>query len=305
MEIRHLKSFIAVADSGGISKAALSLHLAQPAVSQHLRSLEREVGSPLFDRTSRGVQLTDAGLSLLDRARDVLSTVADFTNAAQLYRGESSSQVKVAMTPSLAASFIPEVLKLLGTASPHVHLMVHERPTQDALALLTSGAVELAVVRDAEGNGVHVTPLLEEELHLALAKEHPLVDAVRESGMGVLRDEPFLFFRHTGREVLYQGAYLSCLRAGFTPRAICQGVEVATLGELVKSGMGAAIAPKTVTRLWDQSRIEVFALDDPRPRSVAYLARIQGQPMNSMVLKIVQALTRAARRLSAELASDT
>jgi DNA-binding transcriptional LysR family regulator len=301
VEIYHLRSFVTIADAGGVSKAARLLHVAQPAVSQHLRSLEREVGSELFERTPRGMQLTDAGLSLLGRARDVLSTLADFKTAAETFSEEVRSQVKVAMTPSLAASLVPSVIETLGVSSSKVQLMLYERPTQDALGLLAVGAVEMAVVRDSEGSGFQVTPLLEEELHLVLARGHPLSQAVRNLGLGALKDEPFLFFRHTGREMLFQGAYAACLRAGFTPKAICEGAETATLGELVKRNLGVTIAPLSVIRLWEQDQIEVLPLDEPPPRSVAYLARVQDRLVTDQGAKVIRAITRAARQLSAEL----
>lgn len=292
---------MAVADAGGVTKAARLLHVAQPAVSQHLRSLEREVGTELFERTPRGMQLTDAGLSLLGRARDVLSTLADFKSAAETFSDEVRSQVKIAMTPSLAASLVPSVIETLGVPSSRVRLMLYERPTQDALGLLAAGAVEMAVVRDSEGSGFQVTPLLEEELHLVVGKGHPLTDSVRKLGLGVLKDEPFVFFRHTGREMLFQGAYVACVRAGFTPRAICEGAETATLGELVQRRLGVAIAPLSVIRLWQRDQIDVLPLDEPPPRSIAYLARVPDRLVTDEGTKVIRAITRAARQLSAEL----
>lgn len=303
MEIHQLRSFVTVADSGGVSKAARRLHLAQPAVSQHLRSLERELGVSLFERGGRGMQLTDAGLALLGQAREVLTRLSDLRTAADRFTEEANNQVAVAMTPSMAASLVPAILSVLRVSSTKIRLVLYERPTEDCLALLAAGSVAMAVIRDAEGSGVHLTPLFEEPLVLAVSSDNPVFEQHDTPSISDFRDESFVFFRHTGRETLFQGAYNSCLRAGFTPKTLCEGVEADSMREVVLAGMAACIAPLTVVRMWPQGRVRLVTLDAPAPRSTAYLARVEDRVLPQAGSRIVKAISRAARPLAEQLAT--
>jgi DNA-binding transcriptional LysR family regulator len=302
VEIYHLRSFVTVADSGGVSRAARHLHLAQPAVSQHLRVLERELGFVLFERTTQGMKLTDAGLALVGYARNVLRELTEFKTAVSGLVTDMSNRVSLAMTPSMAASLLPGILDFLKVSATKVQLVLFERPTEDSLALLASGSVLIAVVRDAGGSGFEMTPMFEEPLVLVTSQANEVLARTTQPTLADFRDQPFVFFRHTGQETLFQGAYTACLRAGFTPRTICEGAESESMGQIVSANIACGIAPLSVVRLWPADRMRILSVPTPSPRSTIYLARVADRTLPPVGERVVRSVLLAARKFDQVLA---
>src|SRR5258705_12097210 len=110
MEIHQLRYFVAVADEGNFSRAAAKVRVAQPSLSQQIKKLEAEVGQPLFDRLSRGVVLTEAGRLLAERARRILSELADARREVSDAAGAVSGTLSVGAIPTIAPYILPRVL---------------------------------------------------------------------------------------------------------------------------------------------------------------------------------------------------
>src|SRR4051794_7352674 len=179
MDPRRLLIFRSVARAGSISAAARELGWTQPAVSQHLRALERGAGCALLLRRASGVELTEPGRVLLVRA-DALAVqlhmaeeeLADLT---ALRRG----RVRLAAYPSAAATLVPRVVAGLRTRHPDVDVELTEAEPPEALALLGAGDVDVALVfsyEDAspvDGPGLRWQPLADEPVALVSAPDHP------------------------------------------------------------------------------------------------------------------------------------
>src|SRR6059058_1573017 len=101
MELRHLRSFIAVAEELHFGRAAVRLHIAQPALSRQIRQLEDEIGAPLFERTARGAELTGAGREFLEGARETVAAAERALRRAQQAHGCSAGRLRVAFVPAL------------------------------------------------------------------------------------------------------------------------------------------------------------------------------------------------------------
>lgn len=293
MELHQLRSFVTVASAGSVSEAARQLRLAQPAVSQHIQSLEKELQVVLFLRGSRGMTLTDDGVALLGHARGLLSRLSELRAAAERLVGRSQSRVEMAATPSMAAYLLPPALRILGLSDPGLRLVVHERPTMDSLSLLATRSVDFAVVRDCLGNGFELEPLFDDPLVIAVGRRHTLASAERLELKDLARCS-FVFFRHSGRELLYQAAILACAAAGYEPRVLCEGVEVTAMGVLVRSGAAVAIAPTSIVSLWGEEKVRVLSLPEPRSVSTVYLATMTGVVLSSPAQRVVRAIRRAA-----------
>lgn len=242
MELRHLIYFEAVARHQHVTRAAEELMIAQPALSKQIRDLERDLGGVLlFDRSGRSVKLTEAGKAFLEHTRTILHQVeaarAELRDRAGVRRG----RVAVGVPPTVGVWLLPGALAEFHTKYPLIDLRVREGGTQMLLGLLKSGDLDMAVVTlPVPHEEVRVTPLFDEELVIATARDHPLA-ARGEVAFTELLWERFLLYPegYEMREV----TLAACKRAGFLPRVVLDGGEMDMLLRLAEVGLGIALMP--------------------------------------------------------------
>lgn len=146
MEIQWLKAFLTVAEQGSVSEAAELLHLTQPAVSKRLASLEQQLGTQLFDRIGRKLQLTDAGRALLPRARHILNAINEAERELRALSSEVSGSLRIATSHHVGLHHLPPVLKEFSTLYPNVALDIDFVDSEQAYEALMAGEYELAIV---------------------------------------------------------------------------------------------------------------------------------------------------------------
>lgn len=176
MELRHLRYFVAVAEARSLKLAAeKSLHTTQPSLSRQIRDLEDEVGTPLFVRGTKGVELTPAGRVFLDHARVMLSQAETAI--------ESARQIAHPKKPSFALGFmighdttwLPESLKLLRDELPNIHVVISTQNSPQLAAALLHGGIDVAFLRKEDGGTeLEFKPLVEESFEVFLPSGHPL-----------------------------------------------------------------------------------------------------------------------------------
>ncbi|WP_051426144.1 LysR substrate-binding domain-containing protein [Jiangella gansuensis] len=177
MELRQLAYFVAVADEGGFARAAESLHVGQPAVSQQLRRLERELGVVLFDRTTRRVRLTAEGGRLLPEARAVLAAAERTRRLAAELAGTGSLRLGTSPAPGRR---LPDLLAALASRAPELRVRLSTVKLAERLASVRSGVLDAALVRDvADAPGLELLALWTDPVVVALPAGHPL--AARET----------------------------------------------------------------------------------------------------------------------------
>src|SRR5438034_3031537 len=177
MELRHLRYFVAVAEAENVSRAALKLHVSQPALSRQIRDLEDELGFLLLERSARSVRLTDAGRAFLSEARAVLQRVEDAVQVARVIATGGSGELHVGYAPSLTARILPQTLRAFQAELPNVRVRLHDFSTEEMLAGLREGKLQIAfVVRltPAMLRGLRFEELARDSICLAVAPKHPL-----------------------------------------------------------------------------------------------------------------------------------
>ena len=245
MELQQLRYFVAVADSGTFTSAARVLHVAQPSVSKQVRKLESDLDAILLERRKAGIALTDAGEILLPWARRVLADVdgarAEVAGLTSLERGRLS----VGATPSLSTVLLPRVLASFHGAHPGLTLSVVEAGSRDLVDRLASGDLDLALVilPVPREELFDTTPLLREELVLAVSKRHPLAKR-KTVKVGELRGVPLVMFRD-GYD-LRSATIAACEQAGFHPTFAIEGAEMDGVLRMAAAGVGVAIVPSMV-----------------------------------------------------------
>src|SRR5581483_5261462 len=163
IELRHLRYFLAVAETLHFSKAAERLGIAQPPLSQQIRRLEQLIGHRLFDRTTRGVKLTLAGQLLADRARGTLEKIQDdLEQVRRLGRGEEGT-LTVGFSGSVMFTELPAAIESYRRRFPKVELRLRELNTQAQIPAVLDGTLDLAFMRDGDPTeGIQMTTVLKE-----------------------------------------------------------------------------------------------------------------------------------------------
>lgn len=246
MELRHLRYFAAVAETCHFGRAAERLHMAQPALSQAIRQLEAELGTPLLVRTTRQVRLTPAGEFLHKEALRVLGAVDDSVRGVRRIADGRMGVVRLALTGTAAFSQLPRIARTVKRELPEVALEIHaDLLTPAQCEGLRDGSLDLGVLRPPlTGEGLASHQIEVEPLVLAVPADHRLA-AESSVSMGDLRTEGFVLYAN--RDSAVNDAVLrSCERAGFAPRREHEAPGTAVLLALVAAGLGIALVPGSV-----------------------------------------------------------
>lgn len=165
MELRQLRYFVAIVDHGSLSRAALVLHVAQPALTQQLRQLEDELGAQLLHRSAQGVLCTDAGKVFYEHAQAILKQVADARSAVVQSTTRPSGSVTLGLPHSISGALALPLLMATRASYPEITLQLTEELSGSLLEQLKSGRINLAVLfDDGQMKAFTSTPLIEEDL---------------------------------------------------------------------------------------------------------------------------------------------
>jgi LysR family transcriptional activator of glutamate synthase operon len=245
MELRQLRYLVTLAEELHFTRAAAREHIAQPALSQQSRRLEDEVGLALVERTTRRVAMTDAGVSLVGRARRILAEVDAAEAEMQALSGVQTGRVTVGVMHTMGPVDVSLVLAAFHQRHPGVELTVREQSSEELAELLRVDELDLAflsVTERIESHGLGLRQLVSEELVLVLPRQHRL-GGRRRVRMAELSEDEFVSYREGARlrELLVSAAG----HAGFTPRVKLESNESQRIRRLVAQGLGVAILPRS------------------------------------------------------------
>jgi DNA-binding transcriptional LysR family regulator len=176
METQLLEAFVAVVEAGSFSEAAEQIHLTQPAVSKRIALLEEQLNCRLFDRISRTVNLTEAGMALLPRAQNLLQELLDTKQHIQDLSGAVSGNLRLAISHHIGLHRLPPVLKAFNAAHADVALEIDFMDSEVAYEAVRQGHFELAIITLAPEDHPKIlaTPVWRDPLRLVAAPDHPL-----------------------------------------------------------------------------------------------------------------------------------
>src|SRR5437867_1863057 len=249
MELRHLRYFIGVAEEENVSRAALKLHVSQPALSRQIRDLEAELGFSLLERSAKSVRLTEAGRAFLTETRAVLQRAEDEVKAARAIATGGTGELHVGYAPSLTARILPPTLRAFQAELPTVRVRLHDYSTEEMLAGLREGKLQVAfVVRltPAMLRGLRFQELLRDPMCLAVAPKHRLAGR-RTVALAEVAREPLISYSRKDYPDAHEN--LTALFAAIKkkPRIAEEHDSVSSLIAAVESGAGAAVAPQSLT----------------------------------------------------------
>jgi DNA-binding transcriptional LysR family regulator len=260
MDLRQLSYFVAVAEEGQFTRAAIRVSVAQPAVSAQIRRLERELGEPLFHRDQRVVSLTRAGEALLPHARAALAAAERGRDTIASLRGVLHGRLRVGVAGPVDHRFA-EALGDFHRAHPAVEIAVTQQHNEPLLAAVANGDIDAAIV----GLGAQPLPprvrtrvVATEPLVLAVGRADPLSSRTTVT-LAQLREQPMItLVRGSGLRTVLENA---CRDAGFVPRITAEAGELGSLVELAAEGLGLAVVPRSAA---DAADLAVLKITRPR-----------------------------------------
>ncbi|WP_407521422.1 LysR family transcriptional regulator [Methylobacterium oryzisoli] len=243
MELRHLRYFVAVAERLNFTAAAESLGVSQPPLSQQIRDLEAEIGAELFERTSRRVVLTRAGVDLLERSRGILAQAQEAAERARAIGSGSAGIIKIGLTGSVLTGPIGELIRLFRSTHGPVEVRIHELPPDQQIAHLKARLVDLCFQRSPPHDPDLVTEIAwHERVGVVMAGGHALSRAQRLA-LTDLAGQPYLSLRLRDSRFA-NDLWRAGLAAGFAPDPCQEVVEATSLMSLAAAGLGIALIPE-------------------------------------------------------------
>lgn len=248
MELRHLRYFVAVAEQENVSRAALRLHVSQPALSRQIRDLEDELGFLLFQRSAKSVRLTEAGRQFLAEARAVLLRAEEAVTAARAVATGRRGELLVGYAPVPTVRLLPPALRAFQAEAPGVRVRLRDLSTEEMLAGLRKGTLPVAfLVRPTRAmlRGLRFEPLAQDVLRLAVPPGHRFA-RLRSVPLARLAAEPLVVYSR--QEYPEYHAYLADLFAAAKIRPPIAEEHEDGLGMVaaVEAGCGLALAPQSL-----------------------------------------------------------
>jgi DNA-binding transcriptional LysR family regulator len=250
MQLQHLRYFVAVAEERHFGRAADRLHMAQPPLSQAIRRLEADLGVELLHRTTRRVELSDAGRAFLIRARAILADLEDAGHEARRVAAGAVGHLTVGCVGSVTYSLLPALSRHLAVELPGVDFSFRgEMLAPDQVEALRADEIDLALLRPPVADrSLTVIPLRRDRLVVAVPADHPLARR-RQIQIADLRDAALIVHSAGRRSVMYDVVLGLFRDAGLDPHIRHEVGETSTLITLVAGGLGVAVVPEPVTAL--------------------------------------------------------
>jgi DNA-binding transcriptional LysR family regulator len=248
MQLQQLTSFVAVAEELHFRRAADRLNLSQPQLSVHIKALEDETGCLLFRRTSRRVALTEAGETLLLRARQILTAIGDARDELRAVSSGRIGALRIGFTISTSFhAFFSDSVKTYRSRFPDVTVSLTEMVSGRQIAALRANQIDIGFFRQVDGDsaGLVLTELKRDTLVVAMHRDnrlaaHPCVD------LAWLSAEPFISYPTQSDVGIYHLVIALCQAAGFRPHVVQEVLEPSLMLGFVASGLGVAIVPASL-----------------------------------------------------------
>jgi len=297
MELRQLRYFVAIVDHGSLSRAAVVLHVAQPALTQQLRQLEDELGVQLLHRTAQGVLSTDAGKVFYEHALAILKQVADAQAAVVQSAERPSGSVTLGLPHSISGALALPLLTAIRQRYPEITLQLTEELTGNLAEQLRAGRVNLAVLLDdGQLGGFATTPLVEEELRYICRADAALAMAPDGVTLRAALDTTLILpgLQHGVRPRIESTARA----AGLHARDIIEINSIAILKSAILAGMGATILPVApVLAEVERGAMRALPIHDPAIVRTVALCASRNIPLTNAAAAVGRLVAQVAHEL--------
>ena len=247
MDLRQVRYFIAVAEERSFTLAARRLNLSQPPLSQHIQALEAELGTQLLYRTSRKVELTQAGEAMLLRGRAILQQVKSAEDEVRSIGAGLVGTLDLGATGSILRGRLAELLAAYRQVAPLVRMTVHEQAPALQIAALLNRTTNISLIRGIPTERELTSRLAwREEVVLAVPRSHPLAKRKRVALSELASEDHVVLDPDSSDFARY--VQRCCVDAGFLPKVSQQVVDAQSIPSLIAAGFGVALVPQSIAR---------------------------------------------------------
>ncbi|MER2191800.1 MAG: LysR family transcriptional regulator [Solibacillus sp.] len=244
MDIRQLEYFVEVAKQLSFTKAAATLHVSQPSISKAIQNFEAELGVPLFYRSSKQLELTDAGQAVLVNAQQVLASFhnlrSELTDLMNLQKG----QIRIGIPPIVGAEFFSKLISHYKERYPYIEIQLTEVGTKRIRQYIEAGQLDIGLVCNTSTyEQLETIRFITDPLQLIVHQDHPLA---KKSAVELtdLQAESFIIYRKDF--ILYDKVIEECSKNGFFPTIACETTQKDLFIEMVQAKVGIALLPQKI-----------------------------------------------------------
>ncbi len=286
MELHQLTYFVAVAETGGFSRAAQRCQVAQPSLSQQIIKLERELGQRLFDRLGRSVTLTEWGQMLLPRARSILAEVQQIERTLQHDINEGHGHLTVGFIPTIAPFLLPTVIKRFAEKYPHAELSVHENFTDALVESLVGGEIDVGILSlPIQHKQIRTEPICTERLLVASSAQHV---APQQLPIATRELEKFPFIALNEIHCLGEQVQSFCYQQDVNLEVVCYTSQLATVYNCVALGLGISLVPQILAATDASNRLHYHDVRDATPKRKIVAASHRGRLPSFLARQFVE-----------------
>jgi DNA-binding transcriptional LysR family regulator len=248
MEFRHLRCFVALAEELHFGRAARRLSMTQPPLSLNIRQLEEDVGARLFDRDSKGVRLTAAGLAFQPQAQALLARAEAARTLAREVGAGATGRLRVGFVGSMLFRGLPALLQRFQVTHERLELVLHELNSQEQIDALVSDELDIAFIHtDRVPAPLRIRHMDADRFVACVPESHP-VARKRTVRLAQLADDPFVLFARSASPDYYGRIIDMCRDAGFHPRVRHEVRHWLSVVAVVAQGMGVSVVPAPLQR---------------------------------------------------------
>lgn len=274
MELHHVRAFLAVAEELHFGRAAQRLHMAQPPLSRTIKQLERGLGSPLFERTTRTVRLTLQGEALLGPARAIIEAFDEAERAVTHAAAGETGKVRIGFAGPSSHEPVSDLARAMRGEYPGIELeLTSFIYGSDTVGQLMSHELDMAIVRFAStpSPGIDARVVQRERFVIVVPEGHWLADRY-DITMEDLADEPWVMLSAASGSVVRDALFNRAHEAGFMPRVVQQAPDSWTIMALVKAGVGITLSIDSAFTSLDPRGLHIIPLRGINPYTRASLA---------------------------------
>ncbi|GIM30359.1 LysR family transcriptional regulator [Clostridium polyendosporum] len=259
MDIKQLTYFLGIAEEGNITKAAEKLHIAQPHLSNQLKLLEDELGVKLVERSTRKIQLTNAGEMLMHRAKQVLELMDRTIKELKDFNEGLQGTLSIGAISSAGDILLPNWIYNFHQQYPGINFHIRECHTHEILELLNNGVIEIGIIRTPLNSELYDSILLPNETMIAATNRNLFWKNNRKYiDMKDLANKPLLIHRRYEKMIVE-----ACQQSGFEPRILGKIDDTRTILLWAHTGMGVAIVPKDWIGLISSTNLKYVEIKEP------------------------------------------
>lgn len=245
VDIRHLRYFSKVAKLSSFTKAAAALHVSQPSLSKTIKDLEEELGVSLFHRSSRKLELTDAGTAFLANTKVVLEAFNNLTSQLDDLMDLKKGEIRIGIPPIMGATFFSKLISEYKRKYPMIDITLTEVGSKVIKKMVEDGSLDIGLICNLPFNkeSFETIKILKDPLMIIANKESEL-SSKQSVDLAELRDHPFILYRKDFS--LHDSIIEECSKKGFYPIVACESSQSDFMIEMVGAGIGIALLPRKI-----------------------------------------------------------